>query len=257
MQATLLGILGLALLGTLHAQDSIPVQADFQQDKFTGRWYSIGLASNSHWFKEKRHLMKMCTTIISATADGNLEVTSTYPKPDKGAESRAPGDVHPVLQGAGPDRRRDPHPAPDRQMHGRCCLGESCLCWGSDQPCGRVWGCLKPLHPTEPPALPQPFPRSLLSSHLLGIPHPALWGAHPPSVGLAKPMSPCVSPGLPQLSHAHPPSFPGGPTSCCQPEPQQHQAGDHPAPSNPQCSPSTAAAFAPWLHNPHLYPCPD
>ncbi|NXD56572.1 LIPO protein, partial [Corvus moneduloides] len=80
MQATLLGILGLALLGTLHAQDSIPVQADFQQDKFTGRWYSIGLASNSHWFKEKRHLMKMCTTIISATADGNLEVTSTYPK---------------------------------------------------------------------------------------------------------------------------------------------------------------------------------
>uniref|UniRef100_A0A8U7N4U8 Prostaglandin-H2 D-isomerase n=1 Tax=Corvus moneduloides TaxID=1196302 RepID=A0A8U7N4U8_CORMO len=83
MQATLLGILGLALLGTLHAQDSIPVQADFQQDKFTGRWYSIGLASNSHWFKEKRHLMKMCTTIISATADGNLEVTSTYPKGDQ------------------------------------------------------------------------------------------------------------------------------------------------------------------------------
>ncbi|KFO58566.1 Lipocalin, partial [Corvus brachyrhynchos] len=83
MQATLLGILGLALLGTLHAQDSIPVQADFQQDKLTGRWYSIGLASNSNWFKEKRHLMKMCTTIISATADGNLEVTSTYPKLDK------------------------------------------------------------------------------------------------------------------------------------------------------------------------------
>ncbi|XP_059720845.1 lipocalin-like isoform X2 [Haemorhous mexicanus] len=80
MQITLLSILGLALLGTLHAQDSIPVQADFQQDKLTGRWYTIGLASNSNWFKEKRHLMKMCTTIISTTADGNLEVTSTYPK---------------------------------------------------------------------------------------------------------------------------------------------------------------------------------
>ncbi|NXE69008.1 LIPO protein, partial [Calcarius ornatus] len=76
----LLSILGLALLGTLHAQDSIPVQADFQQDKLTGRWYSIGLASNSNWFKEKRNLMKMCTTIISSTAEGNLEVTSTYPK---------------------------------------------------------------------------------------------------------------------------------------------------------------------------------
>lgn len=48
--------------------------------QLTGRWYSIGLASNSNWFKEKRHLMKMCTTIISATAEGNLEVTSTYPK---------------------------------------------------------------------------------------------------------------------------------------------------------------------------------
>ncbi|NWZ91053.1 LIPO protein, partial [Nesospiza acunhae] len=80
MQTALLSILGLALLRTLHAQDSIPVQADFQQDKLTGRWYSIGLASNSNWFKEKRHLMKMCTTIISTTAEGNLEVTSTYPK---------------------------------------------------------------------------------------------------------------------------------------------------------------------------------
>ncbi|XP_005055377.1 PREDICTED: lipocalin-like isoform X1 [Ficedula albicollis] len=83
MQATLLSVLALALLGTLHAQDSIPVQADFQQDKLTGRWYSIGLASNSNWFKEKRHLMKMCTTIISSTAEGNLEVTSTYPKGDQ------------------------------------------------------------------------------------------------------------------------------------------------------------------------------
>ncbi|KFP88249.1 Lipocalin, partial [Acanthisitta chloris] len=68
------------LLGTLHAQDNVPVQADFQQDKLTGKWYTIGFASNSNWFKEKRHLMKMCTTIISTTADGNLEVTSTYPK---------------------------------------------------------------------------------------------------------------------------------------------------------------------------------
>ncbi|NXE55665.1 LIPO protein, partial [Casuarius casuarius] len=83
MQATLLSILGLALLGALHAQEDIPVQADFQEDKFTGKWYSIGLASNSNWFKDKKHLMKMCTTVVSATADGNLEVTSTYPKADR------------------------------------------------------------------------------------------------------------------------------------------------------------------------------
>ncbi|XP_068513426.1 lipocalin-like isoform X1 [Anas acuta] len=83
MQATLLSILGLALLGALHAQDDIPVQANFQQDKLTGRWYSIGLASSSNWFKDKKHLMKMCTTVITVTADGNLEVNSTYPKGDQ------------------------------------------------------------------------------------------------------------------------------------------------------------------------------
>ncbi|NXI67055.1 LIPO protein, partial [Anseranas semipalmata] len=83
MQATLLSVLGLALLGALHAQDSIPTQANFQQDKLTGRWYSIGLASSSNWFKDKKHLMKMCTTVIAVTADGNLEVNSTYPKGDQ------------------------------------------------------------------------------------------------------------------------------------------------------------------------------
>ncbi|KAM9521863.1 lipocalin-like isoform 1-T1 [Guaruba guarouba] len=83
MHTALLGLLGLALLAALRAQDTIPVQTDFQQDKLTGKWFSIGLASNSNWFKEKKHLMKMCTTVISETADGNLEVTSTYPKGDQ------------------------------------------------------------------------------------------------------------------------------------------------------------------------------
>lgn len=45
----------------------------------------MGLASNSAWFKEKRHLLTMCTTTIAATADGNLDVSSTYPKYGHGA----------------------------------------------------------------------------------------------------------------------------------------------------------------------------
>lgn len=71
--------------------------------QLTGRWYSIGLASNSNWFKEKRHLMKMCTTIISTTAEGNLEVTSTYPKYGAWGEGEQGGVywgwplVHPLL----------------------------------------------------------------------------------------------------------------------------------------------------------------
>uniref|UniRef100_A0A674H4W7 Prostaglandin-H2 D-isomerase n=1 Tax=Taeniopygia guttata TaxID=59729 RepID=A0A674H4W7_TAEGU len=69
---------GLCLL-----QGFVTLRMSFTSSMLTGRWYSIGLASNSNWFKEKRHLMKMCTTIISTTAEGNLEVTSTYPKGDQ------------------------------------------------------------------------------------------------------------------------------------------------------------------------------
>uniref|UniRef100_A0A8D0G0F1 Prostaglandin-H2 D-isomerase n=1 Tax=Strix occidentalis caurina TaxID=311401 RepID=A0A8D0G0F1_STROC len=74
----------LACSGCLHSPFS-PMMGRTQEDcvQLTGRWYSIGLASNSNWFKEKKHLMKMCTTVISVTADGNLEVTSTYPKGDQ------------------------------------------------------------------------------------------------------------------------------------------------------------------------------
>lgn len=107
-------------------------------------------------------------------------------------------------------------------MHGRCCLGESCLHWGSDQSCWRIWGCLKTHHSTESSAPPQPFPRLLPSSHLLGIHHGALLSAYP-SVGLARPMSPLCVTWSPTAQPCSPPiSFSGGPTSCCQPKPQQH-----------------------------------
>ncbi|CAM4567370.1 prostaglandin-H2 D-isomerase [Lepidochelys kempii] len=83
MQAMLLSLLGLALFGALHGQEEVTVQPDFQQEKFTGKWYSIGLASNSRWFKEKKQVLKTCTTVITPAADGNLNVTSTYPKSDR------------------------------------------------------------------------------------------------------------------------------------------------------------------------------
>ncbi|XP_058015516.1 lipocalin-like [Ahaetulla prasina] len=73
----------LALLCLLQVQAELPVQADFQQEQFTGTWYSIGLASNSRWFKEKRQVIKMCTTVVSPTEDGNLDIASTYPKLDQ------------------------------------------------------------------------------------------------------------------------------------------------------------------------------
>nr|AAH74438.1 Cpl-1 protein [Xenopus laevis]BAA12075.1 prostaglandin D synthase [Xenopus laevis] len=61
----------------------VQVQPDFQKEKVLGKWYGIGLASNSNWFKDRKSHMKMCTTIITPTADGNVEVTATYPKMDR------------------------------------------------------------------------------------------------------------------------------------------------------------------------------
>nr|XP_008102568.1 PREDICTED: lipocalin [Anolis carolinensis] len=71
------------LLGLVRVRGEVPVQVDFQQDQFTGRWFSIGFASNSRWFQEKKSVMKMCSTVVSPTAEGNLEVISTYPKSEQ------------------------------------------------------------------------------------------------------------------------------------------------------------------------------
>ncbi|KAM4019693.1 lipocalin-like isoform 2-T2 [Anomaloglossus baeobatrachus] len=51
--------------------------------QIVGKWYGIGLASNSAWFQSKKQQMKMCTTVITPTADGNLDVVATYPKLDR------------------------------------------------------------------------------------------------------------------------------------------------------------------------------
>ncbi|XP_063000534.1 lipocalin-like [Elgaria multicarinata webbii] len=83
MKATFVSFLVVALGCLVQAQAEAPVQSDFQQDQFTGRWFSIGLASNSRWFQEKKQVMKMCTTVVAPTEDGSLEVSSTYPKLDQ------------------------------------------------------------------------------------------------------------------------------------------------------------------------------
>nr|BAC23126.1 Lipocalin-type Prostaglandin D synthase [Dryophytes japonicus] len=73
----------LVALSALCASGDVPVQPDFKQDKILGKWYGIGLASNSAWFQAKKSLLKMCTTVITPTADGNLDVVATFPKQDR------------------------------------------------------------------------------------------------------------------------------------------------------------------------------
>ncbi|XP_062972412.1 lipocalin-like [Elgaria multicarinata webbii] len=83
MKAPFTSFLVIALGCLVQAQAETPVQSDFQQYQFTGRWFSIGLASNSSWFQENKQVMKMYTTVVTPTEDGSLEVSSTYPKLDQ------------------------------------------------------------------------------------------------------------------------------------------------------------------------------
>ncbi|XP_007945242.1 prostaglandin-H2 D-isomerase [Orycteropus afer afer] len=93
--------MGLLLLGAwgplpTPAQAQLSVQPNFQQDKFLGRWFSAGLASNSTWFREKKASLSMCKSVLALTADGDLNLTTTFVRNNQ-CESRTM-----VLRPAGP-----------------------------------------------------------------------------------------------------------------------------------------------------------
>ncbi|XP_029776113.1 neutrophil gelatinase-associated lipocalin-like [Suricata suricatta] len=82
--------LGLALLGALQiqARDAtpnlipappllrVPLQPDFQDDQFQGKWYVLGVAGNA--FKREEHSqLKMYATTYKLKEDGSYNVTST------------------------------------------------------------------------------------------------------------------------------------------------------------------------------------
>ncbi|XP_054440837.1 neutrophil gelatinase-associated lipocalin [Pteronotus mesoamericanus] len=85
--------LGLALLGALRvqAQDStanlipaprlsrVPLQPNFQDDQFQGKWYVVGLAGNAFSKKEEGQF-KMYTTTYELKEDHSYNVTSTLLK---------------------------------------------------------------------------------------------------------------------------------------------------------------------------------
>ncbi|XP_043922593.1 lipocalin-like [Protopterus annectens] len=76
MKAGLLS--GMVLLCTLSAFAEVPVQSNFDIDRFIGKWFGIGLASTSSWFQNMKDKMKMCTNVIKPMADNSLDVTRTF-----------------------------------------------------------------------------------------------------------------------------------------------------------------------------------
>lgn len=42
--------------------------------QMTGKWYLVGLASNSQWFVRSKTSMKMGAAIFTPTADGDLDM---------------------------------------------------------------------------------------------------------------------------------------------------------------------------------------
>ncbi|XP_006892673.1 PREDICTED: neutrophil gelatinase-associated lipocalin [Elephantulus edwardii] len=54
----------------------VPLQPDFQDDQFQGKWYVLGLAGNA-FGKEEQGKFKMYTTTYELKEDGSYNVTST------------------------------------------------------------------------------------------------------------------------------------------------------------------------------------
>nr|XP_015106655.1 prostaglandin-H2 D-isomerase [Vicugna pacos] len=80
MGLVLLGVLGALQIPT-HAQVSL--QPNFQEEKFLGRWFTAGLASNASWFLEKKAMLSMCKSVVVRAADGGLNLTSTFLRKDQ------------------------------------------------------------------------------------------------------------------------------------------------------------------------------
>ncbi|NWV04091.1 LCN15 protein, partial [Ptilonorhynchus violaceus] len=75
--------LALALLCLLRARAEVPVQPDFDAEKFAGMWHVTATASNCSIFLKMKDGMKSSTAIISFTPEGDLAMKLVWPLLDK------------------------------------------------------------------------------------------------------------------------------------------------------------------------------
>uniref|UniRef100_A0A1A7WNK0 Lipocalin/cytosolic fatty-acid binding domain-containing protein n=2 Tax=Iconisemion striatum TaxID=60296 RepID=A0A1A7WNK0_9TELE len=71
---SLLILLGAALCSLSVSAEVLP-PTDFSVQGMAGKWYLVGIASNSEWFTSRRERMKMGTAMLKLTADGDLEMS--------------------------------------------------------------------------------------------------------------------------------------------------------------------------------------
>ncbi|NWQ64043.1 LCN15 protein, partial [Neopipo cinnamomea] len=82
MTVALAGLV-LALLCLLRAGAEVPVQPDFDTEKFAGMWYVTAAASNCSIFLKMKDGMKSSITAISFTPEGDLAMKLVWPLLDK------------------------------------------------------------------------------------------------------------------------------------------------------------------------------
>ncbi|XP_027559210.1 lipocalin-15-like [Neopelma chrysocephalum] len=75
--------LALALLCLLWAGAEVPVQPDFDTEKFAGMWFVTAMASNCSIFLNMKDGMKSSITTISFTPEGDLAMKLVWPLLDK------------------------------------------------------------------------------------------------------------------------------------------------------------------------------
>ncbi|XP_053198433.1 lipocalin-like [Scomber japonicus] len=74
MRNTLLRMLA-ALMCVLSACAEVKPVKDFDLEKFGGKWYIVGFATNAQWFVENKSNMRIGTAVMVPTPGGDLDLS--------------------------------------------------------------------------------------------------------------------------------------------------------------------------------------
>ncbi|XP_053138613.1 lipocalin-like 1 protein [Hemicordylus capensis] len=82
-RSSMLPVLTVVLLWAVRSQAEVPVQEDFDLEKFAGTWHIMSGVSNCPVFQGMKDLMKTSVTIVKPIPNGDMEITTGYPFPEE------------------------------------------------------------------------------------------------------------------------------------------------------------------------------